>query len=101
MNLNLIAYFEEVKLGGSHNIDHFLAKDEKDLILNWYNGNVNKTGTIDTALNFMYELYIRENLDIYEVEEFQRVVQSLSNKYGFDIKQIFSILNSYRVFIYR
>ncbi len=100
MKSNLISYFESVKFGNAENIDIFLSKEEENAVLNWYNIHVNESGNIYSALQFMYELYIRENLDVYEVTEFQRVVKSLSDEYGFDVKNFLSILEEYRIFIY-
>ncbi len=103
MYWSIITFLENTKLGIKENAEDYFNKDEKKVILNWFEEYVSQTCQVnkfEMAINLMYDLYIRENFDVYDVNEFNNVVAFLSEEYGLSKDNFLILLTSFRELIY-
>lgn len=103
MNWSIISMFEDRKRETFTNIDDYLSKSEQERIIAWFSQYTLKKDInvdVNTVIDLMYELYIRENIDFYPVDEYQRVTTVLAEKYHINRTQFLEMLQSFRLLVY-
>lgn len=103
MNCSIVSMLEAIKLGTFTDVDAYMKEKEKISLITWFEqyslaGEISLD--ISTVINLMYELYVRENIDFYPVEEYQRVTTELASRYHFDRTRFLEILQSFRRLVY-
>ncbi len=103
MNWSIISMFEDIKREAFTNIDDYLNKSEQKCVVAWfrqYTLRKDKNVDVITVIDLMYELYIRENIDLYPIDEYQQVTTVLAEKYHFNRTQFLEMLQSFRILVY-
>lgn len=103
MNWSIISMFEAIKREAFTNIADYLSNREQERVIAWFSQYTLKkdiSSDVNSAINLMYELYIRENIDLYPVDEYQRITTVLSEKYHLDRTQFLEMLQNFRILVY-
>ena len=89
MNHQMISMLEDIKTGTYTSYT------------NWFTqfalGNTNETESI---ISLIYELYIREDIDLRPYEEYVKVVSYLAEKYNFDKSKFLYLYQQFRQMIF-
>ena len=103
MNYRIINMLEEIKLGKDVKSQEYLDDSDIQKIVSWYEkySTMHKEEcTVEKAVDLLYALYVRENITVYPVEEFQHVVEELSNIHSFKADMIWNLLSDFKNMIY-
>lgn len=103
MNYSIIQMLEAMKQGVFTNVDEYLSEDDKRNILYWFSKYACENSNdmeITSIIEFLFELYIHENIDFYPVEEFQRVTTTWAESYHFEKNLFLNMLQAFRILIY-
>lgn len=103
MDCSIVLMLEAMKQGTFTNVEDYINEGEQKRIIAWFNQYAHGKDDnvkISIIVELLYELYIRENIDFYSTEEFQRVTIALAEKYHFDRIQFLGMLQSFRTLIY-
>jgi hypothetical protein len=103
MNYSIIQMLEAMKQGVFTNVDEYLSEDDKRNIVNWFSKYTCKNSNkmkLESIIELLYELYIHENIDLYPVEEFQRVAAAWAEIYHFEKDLFLNMLQAFRILIY-
>lgn len=101
MNTEIINFFESIKLGkfDVSAAESKLGNECKELILKWYKKyaeiNDNNVSLVD-IIGLAYFLYIRENIDLYSIDDYHRTVETIAIEYNIRENCFLQMLTDYR-----
>ena len=97
MNPRIINMLESIKRNTYTNPDEYLNVTDIEAIRLWYSQYATSaTYDIEKCIDLLYFLYIRENIEFYPYEEFQKIVSSIAQIHGFEIESFWDILAAFR-----
>lgn len=101
MNHQMISMLEDIKTGTYTSYTNYLDEVTVNQILHWFTqfalGDTNETESI---ISLIYELYIREDIDLRPYEEYVKVVSYLAEKYNFDKSKFLYLYQKFRQMIF-
>lgn len=100
MNNAIINLLEAIKCQNQVDIFEFLSKNDLERIRNWYARFSSNSISNEKLIDFIYYLYIHENIEMYTVEHFQKTLEYLSETYSFDKSHFFDLLSSYKKMVF-
>lgn len=103
MNCKIIDMLEAIKFDNYSKAEEHLEVGDIQEILSWYEKYTTAERNcydIEKAIDLLYALYVRENLVVYPVEEFQRVVGQLADIHSFKKEMIWEILSDFKKIVY-
>lgn len=101
MNIRIINMLESIKQRTYTNPAEYLTDADIEAIHLWYSQYTSSTTyDIEKCIDLLYFLYIRENIEFYPYEEFQKIVSSIAQIHGFEIESFWDILASFRKIVF-
>ena len=100
---NYIKVLEEMKRTKNRDAKARLSTEEINTLIDWYNQFSSKQcskESIDTILELLYELYIKENIDLYPREIYFKESKKIIDKYGLKEGNFINLLSSYRKLVF-
>jgi len=80
--------------------DILLDSKSFDVVKAWYERFCSSAFQPERAIELLYALFIRENLDFYVVDEFQRVSNEICNKYEINNQLFLHMLSDFRKIVF-
>lgn len=97
MKIKLIDLLEDIKLDKYTSYTDYLDSADVEEIAKWYNTfAVKESINFETIIELIYELYIREDIDLRPYEEYKRLTTYLADKYGFNCEHFLDVYRSFR-----
>ena len=101
MNYQMINMLEAIKTGTYTSCTNYLEKVTVEEILQWFcSFSLDNTNEIENIISLMYELYVREDIDLRPYEEYTRVVSYLAEKYNFDKSKFLDLYQQFHQMVF-
>lgn len=102
MQYRLIRLLEDVKLNKYNNYHDYLKNEDIEKLKEWYNSfAIIKSLDVDKIISFMYELYLREDIDLRPYEDYARLVTYLAIEYQFKKNDFLEIYKGFKKLLYK
>lgn len=102
--MRFVHLFEAIKNNSFTSINDYLTKDEIILVYSWfckYSSLKLEKISLEKIIDLMYYLYIFEDIDLYTLEEYTKVVESISEKYGITKKDFINLFSDYKKMVFK
>lgn len=101
MNMNYINMLEAIKNDGYSNFHDYITDSEITEINNWYNtySSINEMN-MENIIDLLYFLYMRENIDIYPIDEYHHVVNKIAEVFKFHAEKFMEMFIEFRKIVY-
>ena len=101
MNFRMINLLEAIKTKTYTTYTDFLENADVEKITRWFSAAASeKLCEFEKAIDLMYELYIREDIDFCPYEEYTRIASCLSEKYEFDVNDFLNLYHQFRMMVF-
>ena len=101
MNNGLMNMLEDIKSNKFKSYDFYLDEKCTEKLLSWYNSySSDRSIGVDMVVGFVYDLYIREDIDYYSHDEYVRTVSLLAEKYHFQPSDFLTLYRQFREMLY-
>ena len=102
MQKRLIALLEEIKLNRYYDYHDYLNNEDIEKITEWYNSFATTSSLdFDKIIGLMYELYLREDIDLRPYEDYIQLITYLADEYQFDKTNFLEIYKSFKDLLYK
>lgn len=96
---NITIMLEDMKVDSYKGYSNYLKQNEVQELRKWYEQVATKPATIEAIINFIYELYIYEDIDFRPYDEYVRIVSNLAEKYHFNNRDFLKLYQQYKVLV--
>jgi len=101
MNHQIINMLEAIKTETYTSYVNYLNKATVERISKWFcSFALEDVGEIENIIGLMYELYVREDIDLRPYEDYTRLVSYLAEKYKFDASKFLDLYQQLRQMIF-
>ncbi len=102
MQNKLINLLEDIKMEKYSSYSDYLDGLDVENLTKWYDSfSLNASTDFETIISFIYELYVREDIDLRPYEDYKRIITYLANKYHFNSEHFLEIYKSYRDLLFK
>lgn len=102
MQNRLIAMLESIKHNKYNSYHDYLDSEDIETILEWYNSfTITRSSDIEKIIDLMYELYIREDIDLRPYADYIVLITYLADEYQFDKTKFIEIYKSFRDLLFK
>lgn len=97
MQNKLINMLEDIKMDKYTSYSNYLDGTDVEKISTWYYTFVsNRVTDVEKIIDLIYELYIREDVDLKPYEDYKILTTYLADKYEFNCENFLDIYRSFR-----
>ena len=101
MNHHIINMLEAIKTGTYTSYVNYLDEATVEQISKWFSSFASEDiRGIKNIIDLMYELYVREDIDLRPYEDYARLVSSLAEKYKFAESEFLNLYQQFRQMVF-